>query len=82
MNDAIKYNVPDDKGKGYKVKVEKNELKGNLPVPKGGWPSKKKPSLQHHSTVTEYSPYAGDLSLNTNEYNDLLKLGCYPLDSE
>ena len=52
MNDAIKYNDPDNKGKGYKVKVGKDKLEGNLPVPKGGRPSKKNPSLHHHSTVT------------------------------
>ena len=52
MTDAIKYNDPDNKGKGYKVKVGKDELEGNLPVPKGRKPSKKNPSLHHHSTVT------------------------------
>ena len=30
MYDAIKYNVPDDKGKGYKVKVGKVKLEGSL----------------------------------------------------
>ena len=41
VNDAIKYDDPNDKGKGYKVKVGKDKLERNLPVPKGGRPFKK-----------------------------------------
>ena len=50
---------PDDKGKGYKVKVGKDKLEGKLPVLKGGRPSKKNPSLHHHSTVTDFARLRG-----------------------
>ena len=59
MNDAIKCNDPDNKGKGYKVKVGKYKLEENLLVPKGGRPSKKNPSLHHHSTVTDLARFRG-----------------------
>ena len=59
VNDSIKYNDPDDKSAGYKVKTGKDKLEGNLPVPKGGRPSKKNPSLHHHSTVTDFARLRG-----------------------
>ena len=46
----VQFNV----GKGYKVKTDKDILEGNFPVPKGGRPSKKNPTLHHHSTVTDW----------------------------
>jgi hypothetical protein len=59
VNDSIKYNDPDDKSKGYKVKTGKDKLEGNLPIQKGGRPPKKNPPLHHHSTVTDFARLRG-----------------------
>ena len=58
VNDGIKYNDPDDKGKGYKVKVGKDNLSGTIPFQKGGRPPKNA-SLHHHSTVTDLARLRG-----------------------
>jgi len=55
VNDAIKYNEPEDKGKGYKVKVGKDILTENLaPTPRG-----RSAPLHHHSTVTDFARFLG-----------------------
>ena len=59
VDDSIKYNDPDDKGKSYRVKDGRDELEGNLPIQKGGRPSKKNPPLHHHSTVTDLAKFRG-----------------------
>ncbi len=59
VNDTFEYNDPDDKSKGYVVKDGKDELEGNLPIQKGGRPSKKNPPLHHHSTVTDFARLRG-----------------------
>ena len=53
VDDSIKYNDPDDKGKDYRVKDGGEESKGNLPIQKRGRYNKINAPLHHHSTVTE-----------------------------
>ena len=52
VKDSIDYKDPYDKSKGYKFKEGKEELKGNLPIPKRGRYNKINAPLHHHSTVT------------------------------
>ncbi len=59
VDDDLNYKDPDDKGKGYRVKKGKEELKGNLPIKKGGRVSKKNPPSHHHSTVTDLARFLG-----------------------
>ena len=56
---SLDYKDPDDKSKGYKVKEGKEELKGNLPIPKRGRYNKINAPLHHHSTVTDLAKFLG-----------------------
>ena len=58
VKDKLDYKDPDDKGQGYKVGKGKEELKGNLPISKGGRPAKNS-HLHHHSTVTDFAKFLG-----------------------
>ena len=59
VRDSLDYKDPDDKSKGYKVKKGKEELKGNLPIPKRGRYNKINAPLHHHSTVTDFAKFLG-----------------------
>ena len=59
VDDGIKYNDPDDKSKGYKVKVGKDKLEGAITNEKTWGVKDKLAPLHHHSTVTDFARFLG-----------------------